>query len=83
MFDIKEARKKSREWLRYELQSFGFMRIQDSIWAYPYNCKEFVSLLKTDMYLGKNILYVTTEKVEDDFQLLKLFNLKPLAQKNK
>lgn len=75
MFDIPEKRKKIREHLRFEMQEIGFLRIQDSAWIYPYDCEEFISLLKADLHIGKDVLYAVIEEIENDARIRKHFNL--------
>lgn len=75
MFDVFEKRRKARDLLRRELASFGFRRLQNSVWIYPYPCEEFITLLKTDMRFGRNVLYIVTEKIETNKILQKHFKL--------
>lgn|SRR3989344_376031 len=75
MFDVPEKRKKTRDQLRYQMQDVGFLRIQDSAWIYPYDCEEFIALLKADLHIGKDVLYTVVEEIENDAQIRKHFNL--------
>jgi DNA-binding transcriptional regulator PaaX len=75
IFDIKEKRRKSRDGLRTELTSLGFKRLQNSVWVYPYDCEEVIILLKSCFYLGKDVLYMVVEKIENDKWLKKEFSL--------
>ena len=75
MFDIPEKRKKVRERLRFEMQEVGFLHIQDSAWIYPYDCEEFVALLKADLHIGKDVLYAVVEEIENDANIRKHFSL--------
>lgn len=75
MFDIPEKRKKIRKLLRFEMQEVGFLRIQDSVWVYPFDCEEFIALLKADMHIGKDVLYAVVEEIENDKWIRKHFNL--------
>lgn len=75
MFDIPEKRKQIREHLRFEMQEVGFLRIQDSAWVYPYDCEEFIALLKADLHIGRDVLYAIVEEIEDDARIRKHFNL--------
>jgi len=76
MFDIAETRRRTRDLLRKELLSFGFVQLQKSVWVYPFECDEFISLLKADMHVGKDILYMIADRVEGDMKLKKKFGLK-------
>lgn len=75
MFDIKEPRRSVRDALRRELQAVGFVKIQHSVWAYPYPCEDFIALLKADLHVGKDILYLVVEEMENDYLLKKHFSL--------
>ena len=61
MFDIKEFKRNDRARLRVELTSLGFVRLQNSVWVYPYECDEFITLLKTYYGFGKSLLYLVVE----------------------
>ena len=74
-FDIKESRSKIRFLLRKTLSQIGFARLQNSVWVYPYDCEDLVSLLKADFKIGKDVLYMIVEKLENDYYLRKLFKL--------
>jgi len=75
IFDIKEKRSKTRFLLRKTLSQIGFIRLQNSVWIYPYDCEDLISLLKADFKIGKDVLYMIVEKLENDWHLRKTFNL--------
>lgn len=75
MFDIPEKRKRVRERLRHEMQEVGFLRVQDSAWLYPYDCEEFMALLKADLHVDKDVLYAVIEEIGNDGWIRKHFGL--------
>jgi len=75
IFDIPEKRKALREKIRRTLTHIGFMRLQDSVWIYPYDCEDFVTLLKADFKIGKDILYLIVDSLEYDKPIKKSFDL--------
>ncbi|MEK7575262.1 MAG: CRISPR-associated endonuclease Cas2 [Patescibacteria group bacterium] len=75
IFDISEKRKNTRHQLRSTLQSVGFIRLQDSVWVYPYPCEELTALLKADLKIGSSLLYLIVEEMEGDKEIRKIFNL--------
>src|SRR3989344_9349601 len=75
IFDIWERRRSVRDRLRTLLQRNGFVRIQNSVWAYPYDCEELLVFLRTNLRLGKGILYIVAEEIEHDSILRKHFGL--------
>ena len=75
IFDIKESKSKTRFLLRNTLSQIGFVRLQNSVWLYPYDCEDLISLLKADFKLGRDVLYMIVEKLENDWHLRKAFKL--------
>lgn len=76
IFDIPEYRHGLRQKVRRTLRDIGFSRLQDSVWAYPYDCEDLVALLKADMRIGKDILYMIVDSIENDESLRKHFGLR-------
>jgi len=75
IFDIHEHKRKLRDQLRYELREFGFMKLQGSVWISPYECEEAIQLLKTDMRIGREMLYIVVDRIEGEPYLRRLFRL--------
>lgn len=77
IFDIWERRRAVRDRLRTLLQRNGFVKIQNSVWVYPYDCEELFVFLRTNLRLGKGIIYIVAEEIENDASLRKHFILPP------
>jgi len=75
IFDIPEYRKNLRDRVRRTLESIGFVRLQDSVWIYPYDCEDLIALLKADFRIGKDILYMIVEELEGDKYLKEHFGI--------
>jgi len=75
IFDIPESKRFDRDNVRHALVSIGFMRLQDSVWVYPYNCEDLISLLKADTETGEGVLYMIVEGIENDEIIKKYFGL--------
>ena len=75
IFDVWESTRSKRNHLRNEIRDFGFIQLQRSVWIYPYECAEFIELLKTDLSFGKNIRYLIVESLDHDEKLRKHFSL--------
>ena len=75
IFDIPEKKKNIREQVRTLFAQAGLRRLQDSVWIYPYDCEDVLTLLKTDLGVGKNILYLIVDELESDKYLREEFNL--------
>ncbi len=78
IFDIPETRKPLRNKIRSLVRTLGFIRLQDSVWVYPYDCEEVIALLKTDLKVGRNVLYLIADAIEFDKPLRVQFKL-PLS----
>ncbi len=76
IFDVPEYRKSVRDKIRRTLMHIGFVRLQDSVWAYPHDCEDLVLLLKADFRIGKDVLYMIVDELEGDSKLRKEFGLK-------
>jgi len=75
IFDIKEERKSLRNKLRNTLINIGFMCLQKSVWIYPYDCEDLINLIKADFRIGKDVLYMIADRLENDKQIQKNFGL--------
>ena len=75
IFDIREERRSLRDKIRRTLVTIGFERLQDSVWVYPYDCEDLITLLKADFKIGKDVLYLIVDKIENDTVLKKQFKL--------
>jgi CRISPR-associated endonuclease Cas2 len=75
-FDIPEKIRWSRSKLRITLKNIGFVKLQNSLWAYPYNCKEFIYILKKDFKIGKEVIYMIVDEIEKSEALKKHFKLR-------
>ncbi len=75
IFDISEKRRELRDKLRELLLILGFKRVQYSVWVHPYPCEDFVALLKADWQLGKSLLYLIVDELENDAALRRHFGL--------
>jgi len=75
IFDIPEKRRPMRDKIRHLVSRLGFLRLQDSVWVYPYDCEELVTLIKIDLHVGRSVLYVIADAVEFDEPLRRYFKL--------
>jgi len=77
IFDIPERRRNIRVRLRKFMASCGFVRLQDSVWVYPYDCEDLVTLMKAEFRIGVDVLYLIVEQLEHDKYLREHFHLPP------
>lgn len=75
IFDIPELRRGVRERLRRLMRECGFLGIQKSVWLSPYDCEELIALIKAELRIGKDALYVIVDSIENDSWIKKHFKL--------
>lgn len=75
IFDIKVGKNHVRNQLRWTLKRIGFTQLQRSVWVFPYDCEDFIILLKADFKIGKDVLYLIVDKIENDNNLKSHFGL--------
>jgi hypothetical protein len=77
-FDVPEIDRRDRDFLRRELRWMGFLEVQKSFWICPYDfekeLKALFKLWKKDF--SGDIRFLVIEKIEEDSDLKKYFNLK-------
>ena len=76
IFDIREKVRRRRDEFRCYLLRLGFKKLQNSVWVFPYECEKEVALLRTNFGIEKDVLYITAEKIENEENLKKEFELK-------
>lgn len=75
IFDIPERRKSVRNRLRRFMDTYGFIRLQDSVWVYPHDCEDLIALAKAEFRIGADVLYMIVERIERDKHLREHFGL--------
>jgi len=75
VFDIPNKRKQAREALRAKLKNLGFYKLQESIFVYPYGCKDEIDFIKEIFNISPFVKFIVAKEIEDDFKLRKVFLL--------
>lgn len=76
IFDIPEEKKIARGVLRDKLREIGFLKVQKSVWAAPYECEREISYITSIYGIEKFTNYIVAEKADFSEYLIKYFNLK-------
>lgn len=74
-YDIPVEKSQKRDWFRHKLQEFGFRKIQESLWVYPYNCREQIALIANWLGISKNVVLMQASTVPNQKSLEKEFKL--------
>jgi len=75
VFDIQERKRSLRDKIRMNLNNIGFVKLQNSVWVYPYDCEDLITILKADSGIGREVLYMIVDKIENDKALRHHFEL--------
>jgi len=75
IFDIPDYRKGLRAKVRRSLHAVGFVLLQKSVWIYPYDCEDFIAMLKADFKIGKDMRYLIADTIEYDAPYRERFGL--------
>ncbi len=73
IYDISNDKKVERETLRTKLESLGFIKLQESVYIYPFECFKEVELIKNMYFLGPHVQYLVADRVETEINLIKKF----------
>jgi len=75
IFDIEETKKHLREKIRHILRGLGFERLQDSVWVYPFDCREVLGLLRVKYGVRHEALYLRADALDNDRWLRRHYHL--------
>lgn len=73
IFDIPARKNKERDFLRNRLEYYGFYRLQESVYVYPFECYEEIKLIKEMYHLSPYVQYLVTDRIETEVNLIKKF----------
>jgi len=75
VFDIPQNRVSARHVLRRRLKDLGFYHFQKSIFLIPYQCNKEITGLAAYLGVGEHVYVLTTERFDNDNDLVKKFNI--------
>lgn len=81
IFDIPETRKLARNVLREKLKELGFLKIQKSVFIFPYECQKEIDFLRKSYEIEQHVLYMVVESIETDVNLVSYFLKRELLHK--
>ena len=75
MFDVPERFRKRRDFLRVELNIYGFMQLQKSVWVTPYKVADDFTEVIENLGMEKYINFAVVETWYNDSDLRKMFQI--------
>ena len=82
IFDVPEEQKLKRDILRRKLKQMGFHQIQKSVYVYPFECTNEISLLSKRLFLGNSVLIMISEIIQGEEQIIKSFLVKKILEES-
>lgn len=73
IFDVPNDKKVARDVLRQKLERLGFLKLQESVYVFPFECFAEINLLKNLYYLKPYVQYIVAEAIETEVDLLEKF----------
>lgn len=74
-YDTPETKKNARDYFRAKLAETGFKFIQDSLWVYPYECKEEIAIISQNLGIAPFVAYLNTDYLPQQQKLIRYFKL--------
>ena len=73
IYDIANDKRDKRDILRAKLESLGFIKLQESVYVFPFECLIEITLIKQMYYLEPHVQYLVAEGVETEIDLIEKF----------
>jgi len=73
IFDVPNKMKNSRDAFRLKLLEIGFQKIQESVYVYPYECTQEVSMLSEKLMIQKYVSILISEIIQGEEQIILSF----------
>ena len=74
-FDVPEMQNNKRDYLRRYLLKIGFIKYQQSVYIFPYECEKEITLIKKIVEGAKYMKYIVAEKIDNESNFKKIFKL--------
>lgn len=73
IFDIPEDKKTIRDIVAGKLKRLGFLRLQKSVFVFPFDCKAEINRLKLLYDISRYVQYIVAEQIDTELDLVKYF----------
>jgi len=65
-YDIPNRRNEFRTWFRRNLIRLGFKPIHESLWVFPYECKDEIAVIAQHLGVSPYVIVMTTDKLPNE-----------------
>ena len=74
-YDIPRTANKARNHFRSLLEIYGFYPVQDSLWVYPYKCKEEIATVAHNLNISLFVIVMETDHLPNEEYMENHFKL--------
>lgn len=74
-YDIPDSLKRSREAFRRKLKQWDFLPVQESIWTFPWECRESIALIAREYGISQFVLYMHAYDLPNERRFKSYYNL--------
>lgn len=74
-YDVPKTKNKERDWFRHQLTNLDFTNIQDSLWAFPYDCEQEISVIAQTLGISPHVVLMQAKTIPDEKKILKRYSL--------
>ncbi|MBU1110467.1 hypothetical protein KKB83_02530 [Patescibacteria group bacterium] len=75
IYDIPKSKRSARDSLRFIFKNLKLLQLQRSVYLCPYPCEDEIEFLRQYYDVGKEVMLLTVEKIENDRAYRKYFNV--------
>ncbi len=79
IFDVPVSKNRNRLAFSERIKELGFIMVQKSVWAYPYECYDELMILRKFYGIEKYVSYFEAVEVEDELDWRGRFNLRAMS----
>ena len=74
-YDIPDDDKQERDYFRTKLEELGFIKVQESMYVFPYDCVQEIAVFAQSLGISPHVLHLTTSKLPRQADYVKKFDL--------
>ena len=75
IFDIPEKKRAARDAMRMKFKELDLVRFNDSVWIYPYECREEIYFITEFWKIGQYVHYIEATSITNENQFRQIFHI--------
>jgi DNA-binding transcriptional regulator PaaX len=82
IFDVPDKKKFERDTFRSRLLEMGFVKVQESVYVYPFECTNIIRYQSELLLIEKYVLVMVSEIIQGEEEVIEKFLTSGILQKN-